>query len=127
MRNFLAAYARRLPLGLRTYILPIVYGLFGGLAAVAFQKGTSIIFSFFWEKPSQQMPPSTFGLSSLLTILAASIIAGLILTFVSHTLLGDDPAFVIPSIGPFSNILYVLVIPTAGLAALAGVAFQKGL
>ena len=47
-------------------------------------------------------------------------------TFVSHTLLGDDPAFVIPSIGPFSNILYVLVIPTAGLAALAGVAFQKG-
>ena len=89
LRNFLAAYARRLPLGLRTYILPIVYGLFGGLAAVAFQKGASIISSFFWEKPSQQMPPSTFGLSSLITILAASIIAGLILTFVSRDAAGS--------------------------------------
>ena len=32
----------------------------------------------------------------------------------------------IPSIGHFSSILYVLVIPAAGLATLAGVAFQKG-
>ena len=73
-----------LPVDLRTYILPLVYGLFGGLAAVAFQKGTSVIFAFFWEKPSQQMPPSTFALFSLATILTASIIAGLILTFVSR-------------------------------------------
>ena len=44
----------------------------------------------------------------------------------AHLFLGDDPAFVIPSIGHFSGLLYLLVIPTAGLAALAGVAFQKG-
>ena len=248
----LADYVRKLPIDLRTYILPFIYGLFGGLAAVAFQKLASILFSMLWEKPSQQMPPGTFALFSLAAILAASIIAGLILTFVSrdaagsgipqakvafwrdfgfmparvviakffagaisigggcslgregptvhiagalasniagwlgvakqgrrpallsgaaaglaaafntplsaitfvleeiiedlnnrgylaqvliasvtatfvcHMFLGEDPAFVIPAIGHFSSILYVLVIPAAGLAALAGVAFQKG-
>ena len=248
----LADYVRKLPVDLRTYILPFVYGLFGGLVAVAFQKLVSTLFSMFWVKPSQQMPPGTFTLFSLATILAASIIAGLILTFVSrdaagsgipqakvafwrdfgfmparvviakffagaisigggcslgregptvhiagalasniagwlgvakqgrrpallsgaaaglaaafntplsaitfvleeiiedlnnrgylaqvlvasvtatfvcHMFLGEDPAFVIPAIGHFSGILYVLVIPTAGLAALAGAAFQKG-
>jgi chloride channel protein, CIC family len=226
--------------------------LFGGLAAVAFQKGASIIFSMFWEMPSQQMQRGAFAFFSLATILVASIIAGLILTFVSrdaagsgipqvkvafwrdfgfmpakvvvakffagvisigggcslgregptvhiagalasniagwlgvakqgrrpallsgaaaglaaafntplsaitfvleeiiedlnnrgflaqvliasvtatfvcHSFLGDNPAFVIPSIGHLSGILYLLVIPTAGLAALAGVVFQKG-
>jgi len=252
LRNFLVDYIHGLPIDLRTYILPIIYGLFGGLASVAFQKGTNIIFSFFWDDASQRMPAGTFALLSLATILTASIIAGLILafisrdaagsgipqvkiafwrdfgfmparvviakffagaisigggcslgregptvhiagalasniagwlgiakqgrrpallsgaaaglaaafntplsaitfvleeviedlnnraflaqvlvasvtaTFVSHTLLGDNPAFVIPSIGSFSSILYLLVIPAAGLAALAGVAFQKG-
>ena len=252
MRNLLADYIRKLPIDLRTYILPSIYGLFGGLAAVAFQELVNIIFSTFWERPSQQLPPGTFALLGLATILAASIIAGLILTFVSrdaagsgipqakvafwrdfgfmparvviakffagaisigggcslgregptvhiagalasniagwlgiakqgrrpallsgaaaglaaafntplsaitfvleeiiedlnnraflaqvliasvtatfvcHIFLGDNPAFVIPSIGHLSGILYVLVIPTAGLAALAGVAFQKG-
>src|SRR5271169_5737951 len=252
LRNLFADYVRKLPIDLRTYILPFIYGLFGGLAAVAFQKLVSILFSVFWEMPSQQMPSGTFTLFSLATILAASIIAGLILTFVSrdaagsgipqakvafwrdfgfmparvviakffagsisigggcslgregptvhiagalasniagwlgvakqgrrpallsgaaaglaaafntplsaitfvleeiiedlnnrgylaqvliasvtatfvcHIFLGEDPAFVIPSIGHFSSILYVLVIPAAGLAALAGVAFQKG-
>ena len=252
MRNVLADYVRKLPIDLRTYILPLIYGLFGGLAAVAFQKLASILFSIFWEMSSQWMPPGTFALFSLAVILSASIIAGLILTFVSrdaagsgipqakvafwrdfgfmparvviakffagaisigggcslgregptvhiagalasniagwlgiakqgrrpallsgaaaglaaafntplsaitfvleeiiedlnnrgylaqvliasvtatfvcHVFLGEDPAFVIPSIGHLSGILYVLVIPTAGLAALAGVAFQKG-
>ncbi len=76
-RNLLADHVQRLPVDLRTYILPLVYGLFGGLAAVAFQKGTSVIFAFFWEKPTQQMPPGTFAFFSLATILTASIIAGL--------------------------------------------------
>jgi chloride channel protein, CIC family len=58
--------------------------------------------------------------------LAQVLIASVAATFVSHAFLGDNPAFVIPSIGQFSNILYLLVIPTAGLAALVGVAFQKG-
>jgi chloride channel protein, CIC family len=251
LRNLIAGYIRKLPIDLRIYVLPFIYGLFGGLAAVAFQKGASAIFSIHWEKPSQQLSPITFACFSLATILLASIIAGLILTFVSpdaagsgipqakvafwrdfgfmpmrvvfakffagaisigggcslgregptvhiagalasniagwlgvakqgrrpallsgaaaglaaafntplsaitfvleeiiedlnnrgflaqvliasvtatfvsHTFLGDDPAFVIPSIGRFSGILYVLVIPTAALAALAGVIFQK--
>ena len=89
MRNLLADYVRKLPIDLRTYILPFIYGLFGGLAAVAFQKVVSIIFSMFWEQPSQQMPPGTFALFSLATILAASIIAGLILTFVSRDAAGS--------------------------------------
>ena len=252
MRNVLADYVRKLPIDLRTYILPVIYGLFGGLAAVAFQKLAVVLFSIFWETSSRKMPPGTFALFSLAVILAASIIAGLILTFVSrdaagsgipqakvafwrdfgfmpakvviakffagaisigggcslgregptvhiagalasniagwlgiakqgrrpallsgaaaglaaafntplsaitfvleeiiedlnnrgylaqvliasvtatfvcHIFLGEDPAFVIPSIGHLSGILYVLVIPTAGLAALAGAAFQKG-
>ena len=89
LRNALADYVRKLPVDLRTYILPFIYGLFGGLAAVAFQKLASILFSMLWEKPSQQMPPGTFALFSLATILAASIIAGLILTFVSREAAGS--------------------------------------
>jgi CIC family chloride channel protein len=89
LRNVLADYVRKLPVDLRTYILPFLYGLFGGLAAVAFQKLASILFSMLWEKPSQQMPPGTFTLCSLAAILAASIIAGLILTFVSRDAAGS--------------------------------------
>jgi chloride channel protein, CIC family len=251
LRKLFAAYTRKIPIELRTYLLAVIYGLFGGLAAVAFQKGASVIFAMFWERPSGQMPAGSFAFVSLATILAASIIAGLILTFVSpdaagsgipqvkiafwrdfgfmpakvvlakflagaisigggcslgregptvhiagalasniagwlgiakqgrrpallsgaaaglaaafntplsaitfvleeiiedlnnrsflaqvliasvtatfvcHVFLGDDPAFVIPSVGRFSAVLYLLVIPTAGLAALVGVAFQK--
>ena len=58
--------------------------------------------------------------------LAQVLIASVTATFVCHIFLGEDPAFVIPSIGHFSSILYVLVIPAEGFAALAGVAFQKG-
>jgi CIC family chloride channel protein len=252
LRNLLTDCIRQLPADLRTILFPFVYGLFGGLAAVAFQKGASIAFSMFWEMPSQQMQRGAFAFFSLATILGASIIAGLILTFVSrdaagsgipqvkvafwrdfgfmpakvviakffasaisigggcslgregpsvhiagalasniagwlgvakqgrrpallsgaaaglaaafntplsaitfvleeiiedlnnrsflaqvliasvtatfvcHAFLGDNPAFVIPSIGNFSGIVYLLVIPTAGFAALAGVGFQKG-
>ncbi len=59
--------------------------------------------------------------------LAQVLIASVTATFVCHIFLGEDPAFVIPSIGHLSSILYVLVVPTAGLAALAGAAFQKGI
>jgi chloride channel protein, CIC family len=251
LRKLIAGYIRKVPIELQTYLLAVIYGLFGGLAAVAFQKGASVIFATFWERPSGQMPAGTFAFFSLTTILAASIIAGLILTFVSpdaagsgipqvkiafwrdlgfvpakavlakfmagaisigggcslgregptvhiagalasniagwlgiakqgrrpallsgaaaglaaafntplsaitfvleeiiedlnnrsflaqvliasvtatfvcHVFLGDDPAFVIPSVERFSAVLYLLVIPTAALAALVGVAFQK--
>ncbi|MGA8480756.1 MAG: chloride channel protein [Chthoniobacterales bacterium] len=89
LRNLLAVYVRKLPIDLRTYLLPFIYGLLGGLAAVAFQKAASVIFSIFWERPSQQMPPGSFALFSLVTILTASIIAGLILTFVSRDAAGS--------------------------------------
>ena len=45
MRNLLAEYARKVPIDLRTYLLPFIYGLFGGLAAVGFQRGVNVIFS----------------------------------------------------------------------------------
>jgi chloride channel protein, CIC family len=89
LRTVLADYVRKLPVDLRTYILPFIYGLFGGLVAVAFQKLASILFSMLWEKPSQQMPTGTFTLFSLAAILAASTIAGLILTFVSRDAAGS--------------------------------------
>ena len=54
LRNLLSVYVRKLPIDLRTYLLPFIYGLFGGLAAVAFQKSASTIFSIFWQRPSQQ-------------------------------------------------------------------------
>jgi len=252
LRNLLIEYLRKVPVDLRTYLLPFIYGLFGGVAAVGFQKTVNVLFSIFYEKPSQQMPKPAFVFFSLATILTASIIAGLILafvsreaagsgipqvkiafwrdfgfmpvkvvmakffagvisigggcslgregptvhvggalasniagwlgvakqgrrpallsgaaaglaaafnaplsaitfvleeiiedlnnrgflaqvliasvtaTFVSHIFFGDNPAFVIPSIAQFSGIVYLLVIPTASLAALAGVTFQKG-
>jgi CIC family chloride channel protein len=252
LKKLLIALVRQFPAAFRTILLPAVYGLFGGLAAVSFQRAVSIVFSILWEIPSQQMRPGTFTVFSLATILVTSIIAGLILIFVSreaagsgipqvkvaywkdfgsmpakvviakfvagvlsigggcslgregptvhiagalasniagwfgvakkerrpallcgaaaglaaafntplsgiafvleqiredlndegfeaqvliasasaafvcHTLLGDNPAFVIPSISDISGKLYLLVIPTAGLAALVGVGFQKG-
>jgi CIC family chloride channel protein len=58
--------------------------------------------------------------------LAQVLIASVTATFVCHVFLGDQPAFVIPSIGHFSAILYLLVIPAAAPSALAGAAFQNG-
>ena len=89
MRNLLTGYVRKLPIDLRTYLLPFINGLLGGLAAVAFQKAVSTLFTIFWEWPAQQMPPGNFALFSFATILAASIIAGLILTFVSPDAAGS--------------------------------------
>jgi chloride channel protein, CIC family len=247
----LVEYIRKIPIELRTYVLPIIYGTLGGSAAVAFQKATTVLFTILWEQPAHQTAARTFVVNSLITILGASIVAGLILTYVSldaagsgipqvkvafwrdfgfmpirvviakffagiiaigggcslgregptvhiagalasnvagwlgvakqgrrpallagsaaglaaafntplsaitfvleeiiedlnnraflaqvlvasvtatfvcHVFLGDTPAFAIPSIGRFSALLYLLVIPTAALAGLAGAIFQK--
>lgn len=251
MPKTLVDYVRKIPIDLRKYVLPVVYGTLGGSAAVAFQKATSVLFAILWERPSHELPTGTFVVTGLIAILAASIIAGLILTYVSrdaagsgipqvkiafwkdfgfmpmnvvmakffagvisigggcslgregptvhiagalasnaagwlgvakqarrpallagsaaglaaafntplsaitfvleeiiedlnnrgflaqvliasvtatfvcHVFLGDIPAFAIPSIGPFSPLLYLLVIPTAALAGFAGAVFQK--
>ena len=251
MPKTLVDYIRKIPSELRTYVLPVIYGILGGSAAVAFQKATTVLFTILWEQPAHQMAAQPFAVISLITILGASIVAGLILTYVSrdaagsgipqvkvafwrdfgfmpirvviakffagivaigggcslgregptvhiagalasnaagwlgvakqgrrpallagsaaglaaafntplsaitfvleeiiedlnnraflaqvlvasvtatfvcHVFLGDTPAFAIPSIGRFSALLYLLVIPTAALAGLAGAIFQK--
>jgi chloride channel protein, CIC family len=58
--------------------------------------------------------------------LAQVLVASAIATFVCHALLGENPAFAIPAVSHISGIPYLLVIPTAGLAALVGAAFQNG-
>jgi CIC family chloride channel protein len=252
LKELVIDYIRRVAADFRTFLLPAVYGLCGGLAAVAFQSVVNIVFSILWEVPSQQMGHGTFAFFSLLTILVTSVSATLILVFVSraaagsgipqvmvaywrdfgflpvkvviakffagvlsigggcslgregptvhlagaltsniagwfgvakngrrpallcgaaaglagafntplsaiafvleqisedlnhrdflaqvliasatatfvcHNLLGENPAFVIPSVSHISGIPYLLVIPTAALAALAGACFQKG-
>ena len=83
MRERFIDYIRKVAADIRTYLLPAVYGLCGGLAAVAFQSALSFVFSTLWEAPSQQMTPGTFAVISLATILATSISASLILIFVS--------------------------------------------
>jgi chloride channel protein, CIC family len=252
LRELVIDSIRKVAIDFRAFFLPAVYGLCGGLAAVAFQSALNLTFSILWEVPAQQIGHVTFALFSLLTIVLTSISAGLILkfvsraaagsgipqvmvaywkdfgfisfkvvmakffagvlsigggcslgregptvhlagalsssmagwfrvakqerrpallcgaaaglagafntplsaiafvleqisedlnhrgfvaqvliasataTFVSHTLLGENPAFAIPAVSHLSAIPYLLVVPLAALAALAGVAFQKG-
>src|SRR6201994_688438 len=58
--------------------------------------------------------------------LAQVLVASATATFVCHALLGENPAFAIPALSNISGIPYLLAIPTAGLAALVGAAFQNG-
>ena len=89
LKDLLVAHLRQFLAVFWTILLPAVYGLFGGLAAVAFQRAVSIVFSMLWEIPSQQMRPGSFTVFSLATILVTSIIAGFILTFVSREAAGS--------------------------------------
>jgi chloride channel protein, CIC family len=82
-------HVRKVAGEVRTILLPAVYGLFGGLAAVAFQSVVNALFSIFWETPSQLMRPGTFACFSLATIVVASILAGLTLMFVSRAASGS--------------------------------------
>jgi len=81
LRERFIDYIRKVAADIRTFLLPAVYGLCGGLAAVAFQSALSFVFSTLWEVPSQQMTPGTFAVISLLTIVVTSISASLILIF----------------------------------------------
>jgi chloride channel protein, CIC family len=80
---------RKVSADIRTYLLPAVYGFCGGLAAVAFQSGLSLVFSTLWEVPSHRLSPSTFAFFSLATILTTSITAALFLIFVSRAAAGS--------------------------------------
>jgi chloride channel protein, CIC family len=94
----------------------LLCGAAAGLAG-AFNTPLSAI-AFVLEQISEDLNHRDF--------LAQVLIASATATFVSHTLLGENPAFAIPAVSHISGIPYLLVVPLAGLAALAGVGFQKG-
>jgi len=94
----------------------LLSGAAAGLAA-AFNTPLSAI-TFVMEEVVEDLNNTRF--------LAQTLVAAVTATFVAHLFLGEDPAFVIPSVRHFSWILVLLIPPTAALAALAGVAFQKG-
>jgi chloride channel protein, CIC family len=88
IRTLLVRFKSALPLDLRTYYHPFIYGLVGGLSAVAFQVGVQLLFQWLWVEPSQR-----FGVGfvpiSLLVILSTSIAAGFILIYVSKEAAGS--------------------------------------
>jgi chloride channel protein, CIC family len=83
LRELVIDYIRKIAIDIRGFFLPAIYGLCGGLAAVAFQSALDHTFSILWEVPSRQMGHGTFALFSLLTIVVTSISASLMLVFVS--------------------------------------------
>jgi chloride channel protein, CIC family len=93
----------------------LLCGAAAGLAG-AFNTPLSAI-AFVLEQISEDLNDRGF--------LAQVLIASATATFLSHTLLGENPAFAIPAISHISGILYLLVIPTAGLAALVGAGFHS--
>ncbi|MBV8142793.1 MAG: chloride channel protein [Verrucomicrobia bacterium] len=94
----------------------LLSGAAAGLAA-AFNTPLSAI-TFVMEEIVEDLNNTIF--------LAQTLVASVTATFVTHVFIGRDPAFVIPPVSQLSWTLTLLVIPTAALAALAGVAFQKG-
>jgi chloride channel protein, CIC family len=93
----------------------LLCGAAAGLAG-AFNTPLSAI-AFVLEQISEDLNDGTF--------LAQVLIASATATFVCHTWLGENPAFAVPAVSHISGILYLLVIPTAGLAALFGAGFQN--
>jgi len=88
IRNFLVRFRAALPSDLRTYYHPFIYGLVGGLSAVAFQASAQGLFQWLWIGPSKSLGlafvPVSFGV-----IIGTSIIAGFILTHVSKEAAGS--------------------------------------
>jgi chloride channel protein, CIC family len=88
IRNFLIRCKAALPSDLRTYYQPFIYGLAGGLSAVAFQVCTQTIFRWLWVGPSQSLGlsfiPISFG-----AIIGTALVAGFILTYVSKEAAGS--------------------------------------
>ena len=81
-------FLRAIPVDLKTYFRPFLYGLVGGSAAVAFQLGIKLLEWVLWARPSQ-LAAGYFVWTSLMTILGTSLVAGLILTFVSREAAGS--------------------------------------
>ncbi|MFY9985538.1 MAG: hypothetical protein WAK31_12315 [Chthoniobacterales bacterium] len=55
VRNILVRVKTALPSDLRTYFQPVIYGLVGGLSAVAFQVLVQVLFQWLWIGPSQSL------------------------------------------------------------------------
>jgi chloride channel protein, CIC family len=86
--KLLARYLRAIPIDLQGYVRPFLYGLLGGFAAVAFQFGIKVLEWTLWTQLSH-IATGQFVLISLATILSTSLVAGLILTFVSREAAGS--------------------------------------
>jgi chloride channel protein, CIC family len=88
IRTILVRLKGVLPADLRTYYQPFIYGLVGGLSAVAFQGSAQVLFRWLWIEPSRSLGlafiPISFGV-----IVSAAFIAGLILTYVSKEAAGS--------------------------------------
>jgi chloride channel protein, CIC family len=88
IRVFLVRLRTALPSDLRTYYHPCIYGLVGGLSAVAFQASAQALFQWLWIGPSKSLGmafvPVSFGV-----IIGTAIIAGFILTHVSKEAAGS--------------------------------------
>jgi CIC family chloride channel protein len=88
IRAFLVRLRSALPSDLRTYFHPFIYGLVGGLSAVAFQISTQALFRWLWIEPSRSLGlafiPISFGV-----IVGTAIMAGFILNYVSKEAAGS--------------------------------------
>lgn len=86
--KLLVRFKSLVPSDLRTYYQPFIYGLVGGLSAVAFQVVSQSLFRWLWIGPSRSLGlafiPISFG-----AIISTAIIAGLILTYVSKEAAGS--------------------------------------
>jgi hypothetical protein len=102
-RNLLVRFKSLLPSDLRTYYQPFIYGLVGGLSAVAFQVLSQILFRWLWIEPSRSLGMAFIPIS-LGAIVSTALIAGLILTYVSKEAAGSG----IPQVkAPFGGILAI--------------------
>jgi CIC family chloride channel protein len=88
IRAFLVRVKTALPSDLRTYYQPFIYGLVGGLSAVAFQVLSQILFRWLWIEPSHSLGWSFIPIS-LAAIVSSALIAGFILTHVSKEAAGS--------------------------------------
>lgn len=86
--NIAAKFFRAIPIDLRAYLRPCLFGLAGGSAAVAFQLGIKLLEWALWTRLAH-IAIANFLLISLVTILGTSLVAGLILTFVSREAAGS--------------------------------------
>jgi chloride channel protein, CIC family len=87
-RNFLVRLRSLLPSDLRPYYQPFIYGLVGGLSAVAFQVLTQIVFRWLWIGPSRALGLAFIPVS-LVVIISTALAAGFILTYISKEAAGS--------------------------------------